>query len=93
MQTLRQLGLADEHDLHELPRVGLEVGEQPQLLEGLVGEVLRLVDDERGVAPRVGLAPQVVVERLRRARLLVASVGTPRSRRAEAMRSSKLCAE
>ena len=56
-----QLGLADEDDLQQLPLVGLEVGEQAQLLEHVDRQHLRLVDDEDVVlADGVGLEQEVV---------------------------------
>ena len=56
-----QLGLADEDDLQQLALVGLEVGEQAQLLEHVGREHLRLVDDEDVVlADGVGLEQEVV---------------------------------
>src|SRR5438034_163055 len=44
--ALAQLRLADEDDLDELLRVGIEVAQQAQLLESGVGERLGLVDVE-----------------------------------------------
>jgi hypothetical protein len=56
-----QLGLADQDDLQQLPLVGLEVGQEAQLLEHLRREHLRLVDDEDVVlADGVGLQQEVV---------------------------------
>ena len=56
-----QLGLADQDDLQQLALVGLEVGQQAQLLEHLGRELLRLVDDEHVVlADGVGLQQEVV---------------------------------
>ena len=43
VQQLAQLRLADEDDLQQLLRFGLEIGEQAHLLEHLGREVLRLV--------------------------------------------------
>ena len=52
-----QLGLADQDDLQQLALVGLEVGQQAQLLEHVGREILRLVDDQHVVlADRVRLA-------------------------------------
>ena len=52
-QLLGQLGLPDQHDLEQLRAGRLEVREQPDLLEHLGGEVLRLVHDQqrRQVSP------------------------------------------
>ena len=46
-----QLGLADQHDLQQLALVRLQVGQQPQLLQHVGREVLRLVDDQQVVLP------------------------------------------
>jgi hypothetical protein len=51
VQHLAQLGLADQDDLQQFLLGGLEVGEQPDLLQHVGPEVLRLVDDQH-VAPR-----------------------------------------
>ena len=62
-----QLGLADEDDLQQLPLVGLEVGQQAQLLEHVGREHLRLVDDQDVVlADGVRLQKEVVERRRRR---------------------------
>ena len=45
-QHLRELRLADEDDLDELLGVGLEVGDEADLLEDLGREVLGLVDEQ-----------------------------------------------
>ena len=50
-EFLLELGLADEHDLKELLGPGLEVGEQPKVLQRLLAQMLRLVDEERGRPP------------------------------------------
>ena len=47
IQQLAQLRLADQDDLQQLLGRGLEIGQQPHLLEHLGGQVLRLVDDRR----------------------------------------------
>ena len=44
-----QLGLADQDDLQQLALVGLQVGQQAQLLEHVGRQVLRLVDDQHVV--------------------------------------------
>ena len=48
-EALAQLGLADQHDLQQLVRVGLQIRQQAQLFEHLAAEVLRLVDDQQAV--------------------------------------------
>ena len=63
-QSATQLGLTDQHDLQQLALVGLEVGQQAQLLQQLDREVLCLVDDQHALAAlRMGLQ-QVAVERV-----------------------------
>ena len=52
-QHVAQLGLTRQHDLQQLLGVGLEVREQPHLLEQAAVEVLRLVDHEHRVEPAV----------------------------------------
>jgi hypothetical protein len=61
-QVLPQLRLADQHNLQEgLPR-GDQVRKQRQLLEGLDGQVLRLIDDERHRPALVGLVPEALLQ-------------------------------
>ena len=50
-------------DVHELRRGRLEVRQQPDLLEQLVGEALRLVDDHGGRAACLVPLEQVALER------------------------------
>jgi hypothetical protein len=50
--------LADQKDLQQGPRPPLKVRDHPQLLQRLVRQVLRLIDDEEGVVPRVHLPRQ-----------------------------------
>jgi hypothetical protein len=50
-QHLLQLRLTHQHDLDQLLGVGLEVGDEADLLEHLGREVLRLVDQQHDVAP------------------------------------------
>ena len=70
-----ELGLTDEHDLQQLVTRGLEVGEQPDLLEYLGREVLRLVDHgNRAPTAAVGLE-QVGVECLRECSAAVGRFG------------------
>src|SRR5262245_45370506 len=49
IELLAKLGLADEDDLQQLALVGLEVGQEPDLLEQLGLEVLGLIDQENHV--------------------------------------------
>ena len=46
IQQFAQLRLADQDDLQQLLRLGLEIREQPDLLEHLGREILRLVDHQ-----------------------------------------------
>ena len=56
VQQFAQLRLADQDDLQQLLGLGLEIGEQPHLLEHLGREVLRLVDHQHdALAVGVGL--------------------------------------
>jgi hypothetical protein len=61
-EHLAQLRLAHHDDLQQLALVGLQVGEQAHLLEGVRRQVLRLVDQHDGApAPRVRVE-QVSIE-------------------------------
>ena len=51
-EHLAQLGLADQDDLQQLAFVGLQVGQQAQLLQHVGREHLRLVDDQHVVLAR-----------------------------------------
>jgi len=59
-----QLGLPDQDDLQQLALVGLEVGQQAQLLQHAGRQVLRLVDDQHVVLPHGVRAQQELVERV-----------------------------
>ncbi len=60
-EQVAQLGLADQDDLQQLALVGLEVGQQAQLLQHLGRQHLRLVDDQHVVlADRVRLEQELV---------------------------------
>ena len=50
-QQLLQLGLTDEHHLQQLGLIGFQVGQQAQLLQHLGAEMLRLIDQQQGLAP------------------------------------------
>jgi len=63
-QHVAQLGLADQDDLQQLALVGLQVGQQAQLLQHVDRQVLRLVDDQHVVQPRGVGAQQEFVERV-----------------------------
>ena len=47
-EPIAQLRLPQQHDLQKLALAGLQVGQQPQLLQHVVGKVLRLIDDQHG---------------------------------------------
>jgi hypothetical protein len=57
-----ELGLRDQDDLDQLRGVGLEVREEPHLLERLAVEVLRLVDQQQHAAPFLALREEEAVE-------------------------------
>src|SRR5947208_16463851 len=59
IEPLRGLGPSREHAREQLVVVGFDVGEQSDFLEDLVGERVRLVDDETGLAA----APDTLFER------------------------------
>ena len=50
VQSITQFRLAHQNNLQKFPVVGFEIGEQSDLFEQIVGEVLRFVDDENGFA-------------------------------------------
>ena len=62
VQAITQLGLAHEDDLQQFAIVGLQIGEEANLFEEFVGEVLRFVDDEDGVAAGVRLGEEEAVD-------------------------------
>ena len=62
-QEHAQLGLPDEDDAQQLLGGGLEVREEPELLQDLDRERLGLVDDDDRLAARLPLGEQVTVER------------------------------
>src|SRR5262249_56534292 len=62
-EALPELGLAHEKDLEELVGRGLEIREEPDLLERAVVQVLRLVDDENRVLTGATALDQESVER------------------------------
>src|SRR5581483_1423748 len=57
-----ELGLADEDDLQKFLLVRLEVGKQPDLLEYLKSEILRLVDDQNDVAAGIDPGKEELVD-------------------------------
>ncbi len=67
VELVAQLGLADERDLQQLALVGLEVRQQPHLLEQLAAQVLRLVDQEHDVVAGLDLLEEEVVQTSRQA--------------------------
>ena len=58
-EQLAELGLADEHDAQQLPGRRLEVQEQPDLLQQLDRERLRLVEHDDARPTRLALRDQV----------------------------------
>ena len=58
----RSLGLADQDDLDQLGRLGLQIADHRDLFEGLGAQVLRLVDDQGDVAPLREFLDQEFVE-------------------------------
>src|SRR5438270_9000354 len=59
-----QVQLTDQDDLQQLFLVGLQVREDPDLLEHRQWQVLRLVDDEYRTGLRRNQAEQEIVERV-----------------------------
>ena len=79
-QQLAELGLADEHDAQQLPGRGLEVQEQPDLLQQLDRERLRLVEHDDARPTRLALRDQVRVQRLDQIGLALVGDGEARTR-------------
>ena len=52
--------LADQHNLEGSSGRG-QVRQLPQLLEGLEGQVLRLINDERHITAHMGLVPEALL--------------------------------
>ena len=68
VELVVELGLPEQQDLDQLRGRGLEVREQPDLLERLGREVLRLVDDQQHAAALALLLEQELVELVRELR-------------------------
>ena len=80
VETVGQLGLPGEDDGQQLLGGGLDVREQPDFLEQLVRQALRLVDDERDdLALRAPLA-QHALELVRASSSSRSSASAPRSK-------------
>src|SRR5215813_1433631 len=62
IQLVQKLRLPDEKDLQQLLRIGLEVREEPDLLEGFEAQVLRLVEGQHGVLTGPAPLDQEVVQ-------------------------------
>ena len=62
VENVDQLRLADEKDLKQLLRVGLQVGQQPDLLEHVEAEILCFVDEHDGPAASSMGLQQIVVQ-------------------------------
>ena len=58
VQAVAQFRLAEQDDLQQLAVVGLDVGEQADLFEQFLGQILRLVNDEHGFPALPGLFQQ-----------------------------------
>jgi hypothetical protein len=58
VQAVAQLRLAQQDDLQQLAVVGLDVGEQADLFEQVLGQILRLVNDEHGFLALLDLFQQ-----------------------------------
>ena len=71
-QLVAQVRLADEHDLHQLRLLGLEIREHPQLFERAETEILRLVDHQQHVASGQPLLDQILREIAQQQRLALA---------------------
>ncbi len=62
VEAIGELGLADQDQVEQLDRRRLDVGEEPHFLEQLVGEALRLVDDQRRQAAGLVALVHVALE-------------------------------
>ena len=79
-EQLAELRLADEHDAQQLLGRRLEVQEQPDLLQQLDRERLRLVEHDDARAPRLALRDQVRVQRVHQIGLALARRREARTR-------------
>ena len=60
----RSSRLTDQYDLQKLLRRGFQVGQEPDLLEDLGGQILRLIDDDYD-APSLGMrGQQAAIQRI-----------------------------
>src|SRR5215813_7923164 len=62
IQLVQELWLSDEENLQQLLRIGLEVREEPDLLEGFETQVLGLVEGQHGVLTGPAPVDQEVVQ-------------------------------
>src|SRR5205814_1375290 len=62
VEAVAQLRLAEQNDLQQLARVGLEVGKQANLLQEGWAEILRFVDDQHGVAASLDFVEEELVD-------------------------------
>src|SRR5215813_1961848 len=62
IQLVQELRLPNEKDLQQLLRIGLEVREEPDLLEGFEAQVLGLVEGQHGVLTGPAPLDQEVVQ-------------------------------
>src|SRR5262249_45786244 len=63
-QLALELRLAREQDLQDLLGARLEVRQQAELLEHATVQILRLVDEDRGITPAAGVLEQELVQTL-----------------------------
>ena len=65
VQAVAQFRLAEQDDLQQLAVVRFDVGEQPDLFEQVVGQILRLVNDEHAIPAVLDLVQQKFVDESR----------------------------
>src|SRR5207237_4279661 len=62
VETVAQFGLAHENDLKELAIVGLEIREQTDLFEQLIGQILGFVNNQNGVLSALDLLKEKLID-------------------------------
>jgi hypothetical protein len=62
LQVLLERWLADQHNLEGALLGGWQVRQLPHLLQGLEGQVLRLINDERHIPAGAGLVPEALLD-------------------------------
>ena len=63
-QQLLQLGLTNQHHLQQLGLVGLQIGQQAQLLQHIRSQMLSLVDEQQGLATGMVVGNKEVAEQI-----------------------------